>query len=78
MPQMTTTEQKILEKLGDGMPVLPADLVPCLPDELSDVPALYSHIHRINKKIRPYREIVSVYRRGKCYYQLFRSINTDE
>jgi hypothetical protein len=67
-----------MEVLGNGTPVPPEKLLPCLPDELSGIKAVYSHIHRINLKIRPHREIVSVYRRGEFYYQLFRSINTDE
>jgi DNA-binding winged helix-turn-helix (wHTH) protein len=72
------TEQKIMEKLGAGMPTPPGDLVACLPDEMSDVTSVYTHVYNINQKIKPHREIVSVYRRGRYYYQLFRSINSDE
>ncbi len=67
-----------MEKLGAGMPTPPADLVACLPDELSGIDSLYVHIHRINRKIKPHRVIVSVYRDGKNQYQLFRYINSDE
>jgi DNA-binding winged helix-turn-helix (wHTH) protein len=78
LPQFTTTEQRIMEALGHGMPVPARELLTCLPDELSGVESLRVHICNINKKLKPHREIVSVYRRGKTRYQLFRSIKTDE
>ena len=53
MADFTPTQRRILLVLSDGMPHPFAELLACLPDELSDISALRMMLSKMRKVLRP-------------------------
>lgn len=74
---LTPTQQRLMERLGDGQEHLPESMMDCLGDELQDVKNMAVYIFRLNKKIRPKGLEVLAVSRGKyktSKYKLVRLI----
>jgi DNA-binding CsgD family transcriptional regulator len=64
----TRTEQKILERLSDGMPHRAEDLFCCLWDEIGSVSAVRFHVSNIRKRLPPGEDIVCRPTNGRGTY----------
>jgi hypothetical protein len=53
MAEFTPLQEQLLAVLSDGLPHKFAELLACLPDELSGIDALRMTLSRIRAKLRP-------------------------
>ena len=53
MSQFTPTQQRIIDLMSHGKPVLPEEILACLNDEQQPVHAVTVHICHLRKKLRP-------------------------
>lgn len=66
----TPTQRAILDVLSDGKPHTPAELRPCLGDDLAGNAAVRMHVCRLRKRLRERgQDIVSVTDRHRFRYQ---------
>lgn len=79
MPDLSPTEQRLLELLNDGLPHDRTELYKALYDDLGDMTVLRVHISNLNAKLRRVgREVVCRSYGKYTRYQQFRSFSHDE
>lgn len=77
--QLTPTQQRIMDVLGDGFDHTKEELKKCVGDELSTDNNLSVHIHLLKKRLAPFgKTITSHEHAGRSYYRVVRFIAVDD